>query len=156
MQIILSVYLVAIACWLGGIVFFSFFTAPIVFSRLPVAEAGKVINGIFPLYYILGYATGATALALTVYFAKAGASRSLWVVTAILLAISLATTVYAGMIVRPKTAAIRSVVEEANPDPIRKAEFDSLHHLSVRLNGGVLLINLVALAASAAALTKNG
>jgi hypothetical protein len=149
-------YLLCLGCWIGGIVFFSFFTAPIIFSRLSVAEAGKVVGGIFPLYYMLGYATGATALALTIYFAKSGASRPLWIVTAMLLGISLGTSVYAGVIVRPKTAAIRSVVEEANPDPVRKAEFDALHQLSVRLNGGVLLINLFALASSSAALTRNG
>jgi len=148
-------YLLSLGCWIGGIVFFSFFTAPIIFSRLSVAEAGKVVSAIFPLYYILGYATGAVALALTVYFAKIGANRPLWIVTAMLLAVSLGTSVYAGVVVRPKTAAIRSVVEELNPDPLRKAEFDALHRLSVRLNGAVLLVNLIALASSAAALTRN-
>ena len=155
MVIATFLYLLCLGSWIGAIVFFSFFTAPIVFSRLPVAEAGKVVSGIFPLYYALGYGTGTTGLALTIYFARVGDRRSLWIVTAALLAVSLCLTVYAGVIVRPRTAAIRSVVEDPNPDPVRRAEFDQLHRLSVRLNGGVLLINLFALASSAAALTRN-
>jgi uncharacterized membrane protein len=148
-------YLLCLGSWIGSIVFFSFFTAPIVFSRLPVAEAGKVVSGIFPFYYALGYGTGTIALALTIYFARIGERRSLWVVTAVLLAVSLCLTLYAGVIVRPRTTAFRTVVEDPNPDPIRKAEFDQLHKLSVRLNGGVLRINLFALASSAAALARN-
>jgi len=51
---------------------------------------------------------------------------------------------------------IRTVTEEANPDPARRAEFDRLHHLSVMLNGGVMLLNLGALLSTAAALTPRG
>ena len=58
--------------------------------------------------------------------------------------------------VRPRVDAIRAVTEEANPDPARRAEFDRLHHLSVMLNGGVMLLNLGALLASAVALTPRG
>ena len=53
-------------------------------------------------------------------------------------------------------AAIRTVTEEANPDPVRRAEFDRLHHLSVMLNGAVMLLNLAALFSSAVALTPRG
>ena len=48
------------------------------------------------------------------------------------------------------------MTEETNPDPARRAEFDRLHHLSVMLNGGVMLLNLAALLASAVALTPRG
>ena len=41
MILILSIYLAALGCWLGGIVFFSFFTAPAIFTHLPAAEAGQ-------------------------------------------------------------------------------------------------------------------
>jgi hypothetical protein len=48
------------------------------------------------------------------------------------------------------------VTEEQNPDPVKRAEFDRLHRLSVMLNGGVMLLNLAAILATAAALTPNG
>jgi hypothetical protein len=68
----------------------------------------------------------------------------------------LGCTIYAGTVVRPRVDAIRGVSEEANPDPATKAEFDHLHHLSVMLNGAVLLLDLVALFGAAAALTQGG
>lgn len=156
MVIATFVYLLCLGCWLGAIVFFSFFTAPVVFSRLPLAEAGKVVGAIFPLYYLLGYTADAIALGLAAYFAIHRAGRGWWNATTVLLAVALGLTLYAGLVVRPKASAMRTVVEQPNPDPARKAEFDALHRLAVQLNGGVLLLNLVALGGSAAALTRHG
>lgn len=155
-MIALFVYLVAIACWLGGIVFFSFFTAPVIFTQLPIAEAGRVVHTLFPRYYALGYIAGTIALALAIYFTAVRDSRLSWGVCVAALVLALGLTFYAGMVVRPRVDAIRGVSEEQNPDPTIKAEFDHLHHLSVYLNGAVLLLNLVALAATAQALVRRG
>jgi hypothetical protein len=70
--------------------------------------------------------------------------------------LALGCTIYAGIVVRPRVDSIRSVSEEANPDPATKAEFDHLHHLSVMLNGSVLLLDLIALFGTAAALAPRG
>ena len=152
----LFVYLLAIVCWLGAIIFFSAFVAPVVFTQLPVAEAGKVVATIFPRYYFLGYVAGFVALALSIYFAIGRGPRLWWSAAAAGLAIALALTLYAGVIVRPRVDQIRSVAEEQNPDPAHKAEFDRLHHLSVVLNGAVLLLDLLALASTAGALSRYG
>lgn len=156
MVITLFVYLLALACWLGGMVFFTAIIAPVIFKVLPIADAGKVVAGIFPRYYILGYVAGLVAVVLAIYFAIGRAPRLWWSLSAIALAGALALTIYAGAIIRPRVDAIRTVVEEQNPDPARRAEFDRLHRLSVMINGGVLLLNLGALLATAAALTPNG
>src|ERR1700722_14152284 len=68
MIIVLTIYLAALGCWLGGIVFFSFFTAPAVFTVLPRPEAGQLISTIFPRYYMLGYVVGTISLVLAIYF----------------------------------------------------------------------------------------
>jgi len=157
MTIAMFVYLLSLACWLGGVVFFSFFTAPAVFgSGIPLPDAGKVISTIFPRYYLLGYIAGSISVILALYFTTIRGSRAAWAVTAVLLAIALGLTFYAGMVVRPQVDAIRTVNEEANPDPARKAEFDRLHRLSVYLNGAVLLLNLAAVAGTAGALAPRG
>jgi hypothetical protein len=155
-MVALFVYLLAIVCWLGAIIFFSAFLAPVIFTQLPVAEAGKVVGVIFPRYYVLGYVAGTIALVLSIHFAIARAARGWWSGAAFLLAIALALTLYAGMIVRPGVEAVRSVSEETNTDPARKAEFDRLHHLSVILNGAVLILDLLALASTAGALSSHG
>ena len=152
----LFIYLLSIVCWLGAIIFFSAFVAPVVFTQLPIAEAGKVVSVIFPRYYVLGYVAGIVAVALAVYFAIARGARGWWSGAALLLAVALALTLYAGLVIRPRVDALRSVSEEQNPDPARKAEFDRLHRLSVILNGDVLILDLLALASTAGALSRHG
>ncbi len=156
MLIILSIYLIALACWLGGIVFFSFFTTRIVFASLPRAEAGVAIRALFPQYYMLGYVAGTVSLVLAIYITAVRTPRVWWGGTTLALAIALGLTFYAGTIIRPRVEAIRGVTEETNPDPVRKAEFDKLHRMSVMLNGAVLLLNIAAIVGTAGALTARG
>ena len=153
-MILIFIYLLAMVCWLGAIIFFSFFTAPVVFTVLARPDAGKVVSVIFPRYYILGYIAGTIAFVIAIYLLANGTGvRQWWAASVITLAIALGCTFYAGIKIRPRVDAIRTVSEEANPDPATKAEFDHLHHLSVILNGTVLLMDLVALFGTAAALT---
>lgn len=157
MILLIFIYLLALVCWLGSIIFFSFFTAPVVFTVLARPDAGKVISVIFPRYYILGYVAGGLAFIIAMYLLIAGRGpRGWWLASALTIGVALACTVYAGTVVRPRVDAIRTVSEEASPDPATKAEFDHLHHLSVMLNGAVLLLDLVALFGTAAALAPRG
>ena len=156
MLIALFVYLIALACWLGGMVFFTVVAAPVIFTLRPIAEAGKLLAGLFPRYYILGYIAGAISVALAIYFMVERPPRLWWTCSAFALVTALGLTVYAGMIVRPQVDKVRMVVEQQNPDPARRAEFDRLHHLSVMLNGGAMLLNLTALLTTVSALTRNG
>jgi hypothetical protein len=154
MMLTLFIYLLALVCWLGGMIFFSIFSAPVIFRVLTRADAGKVVSGIFPRYYLLGYIAGAIALALALYFCLLRTGRLWWVLSAAALAIALGLTIYAGAVLRPRIDAIHIVAEEQNPDAARKAEFDRLHRLSVSLNGSVMVLNLLALLSSAAALSQ--
>ena len=156
MILILAIYLAALGCWLGGIVFFSFFTAPAVFTILPRAEAGQLISTIFPRYYMLGYVAGTVSLVLAIYLTAVRGPRMWWGGTTLALAIALGITFYAGTVILPRADAIRTVNEDPNPDPARKAEFDSLHRMSVILNGTVLLLNIAAIVGTAGALTSRG
>ena len=155
-MIALFIYLLCIVCWLGGMVFFSIITAPVIFTRLPLAEAGKVVAGIFPRYYTMGYVAGGLGLVLGIYLAATRAARIWWVAAAFAIAAALAITLYAGIIIRPQVDSIRTVAEQANPDPAQRAEFDRLHHRSVLLNTAVMVLDLAALFASAGALTPRG
>jgi len=151
----LTIYLLCLAIWLGAMVFFSAFVAPIIFTRLTVAQAGAVVSALFPRYYILGYVVGAIGTLLAVYFAAARGPRGWWSGAAVALALAVALTIYAGFVVRPRVDAIRAVAEDPDPDPALKAEFDELHRRSVTVNGAVLVLNLFALVATAAALAPN-
>ena len=157
MILLIFIYLLALVCWLGSVIFFSFFTAPVVFTVLARPDAGKVVSVIFPRYYSIGYVAGGLAFIIAIYLLAAGRGpRGWWLASGLTIGIALACTIYAGTIVRPRVDAIRTVSEEANPDSATKAEFDHLHHLSVMLNGAVLLLDLVALFGTAAALAPRG
>jgi len=151
-MVALFLFMLAAGCWLGGMIFFAFCTAPVIFSRLPIVEAGRVIAGIFPLYYDLAYVAGPVSIAMACYLAMTRHARGWWVATAILLAGALGLMVYAGAVVGPKVDAVRTVVEEANPDPARKARFDALHRQSVELNAGAMVLEVLALLSAAVAL----
>lgn len=156
MVAVLFLYLLSLVCWLGGMVFFSALVAPVVFKVLPIAEAGKLQAVLFPRYYLLGYICGVIGLIGAIYLCATRIPRVWWAMTAVALLIALGLTVYAGAVVRPRVDAIRTVSEEANPDPARRAEFDRLHHLSVLLNGAVMLLDVGALLATAIALKPPG
>ncbi|HVN28959.1 MAG TPA: DUF4149 domain-containing protein [Candidatus Binataceae bacterium] len=152
-MILLFIYLLAMVCWIGGIIFFSFFTMPSVFGALARPDAGKVASVIFPRYYILGYVAGGIAFFLAIYLLiNWNGPRLWWLASVLTLGIALGCTLYAGLVIRPRVDAIRTVSEQENPDPATKAEFDNLHKLSVQLNGAVLLLDLIALFGTAAAL----
>ncbi|HLH76967.1 MAG TPA: DUF4149 domain-containing protein [Candidatus Binataceae bacterium] len=151
-MIALFIYLMALGCWLGGMVFFAFFTAPVIFTRLSITDAGKVVAGIFPLYYGLAYGAGAVSILLSLYLALTRAARGWWLASCLLLAVALGLIAYAGVVVGPKVDAVKSVTEEAHPDPVRKAQFDRLHHLSVQLNASAMVLETIAVLTTAAAL----
>jgi uncharacterized membrane protein len=156
MAITLFIYLLCLVIWLGGMLFFTIITAPAVFEMLATADAGKVVGAIFPRYYLMGYVAGTVSVILAIYFALQHGPALWWSLAALALAIALGTTLYAGAAIRPRINAIRSVTTEANPDPARKAEFDQLHRLSVALNGGVMVLNLLALLSTATAVAPRG
>ena len=155
MVVALFIYLLSLVCWLGAMVFFIPVTQA-AFTTLPKVEAGKYLALLFPRYYLLGYICGSIAVALAIYLCATRTPRLWWGAAALALILALGLTAYAGAVVRPRVDAIRTVTEEANSDPARRAEFDRLHHLSVMLNGGVMLLNLGALFTSAVALTPRG
>jgi Domain of unknown function (DUF4149) len=146
-------YLLCLVLWLGGIAFFGALVAPVLFTRLTTAQAGSVVAVLFPRYYILGYACGAIGIALALYLASVRGPRGWWVAAAAALMVALALTVYDGTMVAPQVHAIRAVAEEPHPDPVRKAEFDRLHHLSARLFVLTGVLDLLALVSTAAALS---
>jgi hypothetical protein len=138
------VHLVALGVWLGSIVFFSFCVAPLVFTALPRADAGRLVSAIFPLYYYVGYGGGGIVLltALLMRNRAAPATRT-WAVSAVVAGLMLALTLYAGLVVQPRAHALRAQIEGADETAPAKVEFDRLHRLAVQLNGSVLLGTLV-------------
>ncbi len=52
---------------LGGMMFFSFLFAPLVFARLPADTAGAFIRAVFPVYYAVGAGLAAVGAAFAAF-----------------------------------------------------------------------------------------
>jgi hypothetical protein len=102
------------ATLLGGMVFFSFGFAPVLFAQLDMAQVRPLLRGTFPYYYLVVIALSGVAAAVT------------WAVSMqaslILLAIAL-STIYARQILMHQI--------NAATDRDDKAAFGRLHGLSV-------------------------
>lgn len=143
----------SLALWVGAVVFFSFVTAPALFTALPREMAGRATAAIFPRYYALGWMCGgvaAAALVAPMLLGNGPGRRS--IVLLVMLGSMLGASLYAGRVILPRAAAARMVREDA----ARAAEhaaaqvtFDRLHRTSVALNGAVLLLGLAALVVAA-------
>lgn len=144
-SIVKFVYLATLAVWVGGIICFSFLVAPALFGALPSAAAGDAVGAIFPRYYAVGYVCGLVLLALcALLYREAGAQRW-WRVSTALFAVMLLATLYAGMVILPRTVALRPQVRAAEVAPEIRAEFGRLHGLAVGLNSVVLVCGVTAL-----------
>ncbi len=82
----LSIYLIAMI--LGIMLFFSFVTAPVVFTTLDEDNARKFIRRIFPFYYNVNLAISFIVLLLFLFLSKLGVDFYLILIITILFAIS--------------------------------------------------------------------
>jgi len=140
-----SVYAIALAAWVGAILFFSFGVAPIIFRVLAPDQAAKFVRALFPRYYAWGSYCGAIALASYIGGVMTHPELRGPRVLAVALPLLVGTLImlYCG---NGLTPAINSA-RDAGPE--QKGKFDRLHKLSVRLNGVVLLAGLALLVAFA-------
>jgi uncharacterized membrane protein len=144
MQPIVSfIHLLSLVCWIGAVVFFSFFTAPAVFKTLDRPTAGNLIGVIFPRYYLLGYVCSGLLLITYLWGAPVFSAWKAGLILVILLA-----TFIAGMVVQPKARNLKIAIKSSASEMARKTfemQFKRLHSLSVQLNTTVLLAGLALL-----------
>ena len=133
------IYLLSLVCWVGSIIFFSFFVAPVVFKTLEREKAGELVGIIFPRYYMIGYVCGVLVFAALLLTGPetAGLKWCAW-------GIMMLGTVYAGLAVNPKARILKEKLKDApeTEKPDLEARFKTLHSLSVKLNATVLFAGL--------------
>lgn len=128
------VELLAMAVWMGGIVFFSFVTAPVLARVLDAEGFARVVRTLFPRYYLLGAVCGAALLGVAVTRGALWVWNDPAVAAVALFAVLTLAQVGARQWLTPAINAARDAGVAG------KAKFDRLHALSVRLNGLVLLL----------------
>jgi len=127
--------LVAVACLLGGMVFFAAILAPLVFTKLDGATAARFIRATFPRYYL--YVAVAALL---------GAVGLIWadrVSGIVLLAVAL-LTVWLRQGLMPTLNRLRDAGLAG--DAASNARFDRMHRVSVGVNTVQMLAVLLVVA----------
>jgi hypothetical protein len=145
------IYLLALALWVGEIVFFSFVVAPAVFRVLGIGGAGEVVGAIFPGYYALGMGAAAVAFACGLMLRAGAGTRAAWTGAVVAIGVGLAATVWAGAMVHPRAQRLRVAMHAAGEESPAGAAFRRAHQQAVALNGVALLAGLAGLGFTAAA-----
>jgi uncharacterized membrane protein len=140
------IYLLSLALWIGGMVFFSFMAAPSIFKALPRDAAGTVVTAIFPKYYWQGIICGVIALLTSVLLGTRERWNNLLLARTILIAVMLIGVLYAVIVLQPQIHAVKAQVTSfeslAPTDPLR-LEFGRLHGRSFSINAAVLLLGVI-------------
>ncbi len=131
-----AAYVIALAAWMGSILFFSFCVAPIIFKVLGADAGGKFVRALFPRYYLWGEISGAIALPSMVavplcfpeYRGPMIGVQALAIIGCILIML------YAGNTLTPAINTARDA------GPAGHDQFERLHRRSVRLNALVLVV----------------
>ena len=134
--------LVAVAAVFGGMVFFAFIYAPLVFIKLGTEAGGRFIREVFPVYYL---AMGATSIpaALLLAFGSAARGADALAMACIGIVFFLARFGLLPVINRNRDAGQAG-------DVAAKKRFDALHRVSVMLNLAQMVAVLVVLVRYAA------
>lgn len=145
------VYLLSLSLWLGSVVFFSFFTTPAAFSSLPREMTSAFLSGIFPSYYVLGYACSGGLLLGTIW--ESLKLQQLPWLRLFLILVMAGANLYAGLVLQPQLHQLKvqmQTLEEGSEIHTQtKAKFSTGHRFSVILNlivlvAGLSLIGIVA------------
>jgi uncharacterized membrane protein len=140
-----SVYLFALAAWVGSILFFSFAVAPVIFRVLGAEAGGRFVRALFPRYYAWGVVCGSVALPAFIAAPLAFPEyKGYWVgLQAMLIVAGILIFLYCGNSLTPAINAAR------DEGPAGAERFNRLHKRSVRLNAVALLLGIVLIVAHA-------
>lgn len=141
----------AIVGWLSVMGFFAAVVAPAAFTTLDREAAGRFVSAVFPRYYAVGAALGGLALLALLVRLLLRDDRSGGWVSLLLVALMLASTLYAWLVVLPAAHAAREALHQTGAATgavsTESLAFTRLHRLSSVLNGVSLLAGILGLVA---------
>ncbi|MEW6048819.1 MAG: DUF4149 domain-containing protein [Bacillota bacterium] len=127
------VYLVALAWWTGTALYFGGSATPAIFARFPRAQAGQIVETIFPGYYRTAVVSALVLLAVGLWRVAAGRPRAGLALA--LIVVMLALGLVGAFVLQPRIHALRMQAAQAGPDAPLPPQFGRLHGLSVVASG---------------------
>jgi hypothetical protein len=146
----------SLVVWLGGLIFFAFVLAPIVFSSglLPTRQmAGSIVGRSLDLLHYMAIGSGIIFLIASMTYSRmsTGNARPM-AARHLLILLMLLLTLLSQFAISPRLHTIRNEVGVIDNVPLNnplRVEFDRLHGWSERFEGTILLLGLAALYSTA-------
>jgi uncharacterized membrane protein len=144
--------LLSLVCWIGGLIFFAFVLAPTAFdipAVLPNTHlAGNVVGKALGKLHWIGIISGVLYLMSSLLYSRlTDGTAHVFAARHIFLCLMLALTLMSQFGIIPRMDVLRASLGDVRSVPIDnpdRAQFDSLHIWSTRVEGAVLLLGLVA------------
>ena len=156
MSLLRFLMLLSLIVWLGGLIFFPV-VAQTAFTTMPSRHlAGTVVGRSLVILHWMGIVSGLVFLGSSILFSQL--TRGTPQVLAgrnIVIVLMLALTLISQFGIIPRMDTLRASIGEIDsvpPDNPARLQFDALHVWSTRVEGGVLLLGLVAVYLTASAL----
>lgn len=145
MRIATILYHLAITCWTGGAILFTFILTPTLFKSYSRDMAGGIVGVLFPGYFQWGLFCGLTAL-LCLLLVRGRQT----IFPGILLVVMLTLTAAQNFIIEPRAAELKKQIpsfDTTPPDHPLRLQFRKLHGISAAANlavigGGLILVIL--------------
>lgn len=149
--------LLSLIVWLGGVIFFPV-VAQTSFSVLPTRHlAGSVVGRSLGILHWMGMISGLVFLASSLLLSRLSSGEAhVFAPRNVLICMMLLLTLISQFGIIPRMDAIRASIGEIDAAPVdlpARVQFDSLHHWSTRIEGGVLLLGLAVAYLAARSLT---
>lgn len=142
------IILLSLAVWVGPLIFFPL-VAQTAFSSLPTHSAGLIVRGTLIELHWMGLACGIIFLVCSMIYSRVALGRmNVFAMSHILVLFMLALTCVSQFQIIPRMDVLRisageiSMLEPSNPV---RAQFDSLHVWSVRIESAVLILGVIVL-----------
>jgi uncharacterized membrane protein len=151
--------LLSLVVWIGGLIFFAFVLAPTAFHVLPSTHlAGNVVGRALSKLHWIAIFSGVTFLISSLLYSRfVDGTVQAFALRHVLICLMLALTLVSQFWIIPRMDTLRaqvgdfSTVSQENP---ARVQFDTLHVWSTRVEGGVLLLGLLAVYLTASALSQ--
>ena len=149
----------SLVAWIGGLMFFAFVLAPTAFQVLPNTHlAGNVVGRALGKLHWIAIISGIAFLASSLTYSRLTEGTShFFAMRHVLICLMLGLTLLSQFWIIPRMDTLRASVGDFATVPLdnpARAEFDSLHVWSTRVEGAVLLLGLVVVYLTAGALTR--
>lgn len=148
-------FLLALAIWLGGLLFFGAVLAPVAFTVLPSTHlAGAVVGTALRHLHVIGFICGIVLVVTQLLLGPQGRRRA-FAASLVLIAVMLALTAVSQLALIPAmdehhARALAGLSADADLDSVPRdnpdrAAFDRLHNISTWVEQGVIFSGIVLL-----------